>query len=320
MTAYKTPQEIQEEKRRQAELVQHRNNAIGLIGAGGALAGLGSVVMNGADEQRILNMRGGSKTLEMLMGTKPTFNQKQQYLHAYGEAGHSALQATPFGVPARKFIEWIRKSPLVGKEDSWKGEASALHYDAFTRGPLYGYLQVLNEKTHDGKLFGGDTLKAEKNRLAFQKDLVERVNGISRSATGRDAVYGMETFPHTQNMQKLLANPGVPLSMDQQRKIMSEISETRKLTGWFSPIFASRYRQTVDATQNTARDGFANYGNNLGAKLIKMRHGLQGAGIAIGGAGIGLGAYYLAKQYQARAKRKAHEAAQFAAWKRSQGA
>lgn len=301
--APKTPEELRAEENR-----KHRNRAMALIGGGAAAAGLGRFALSGFDEDRLTRMAGGGRTLKTMMGNNPSFGQQQQYLQAYGEAGHEALKAKAFGVPARKFMEMLRTSPVVTAGDRWKGDASAWHYDSFRRGPLYGYMQILNEKTHDAKMFGG--YGGAKNRNAFNMELAKRVNEISRETAGRDAVLDLDKVNLNRDpkaLHRILGEQGNPLDVESQRKILNQLSDTRKLTGYFSPVFANRYREAVQKTQGTADAGFANYGDRIGGSLIKTRHALQGAGLLLGGAGLGLGAYWVARKWQDRQRRLAEE-------------
>ncbi len=303
----KTPEELREEETRKA-----RNRALALVGGSAAAFGAGRFILSGTDESRLTRMSGGGKMLKNMMGHNPSAGQEQQYLQAYGEAGHEALKATALGVPARKFMEVLRTSPFVQDKDQWRGDPSAWHYDSFQRGPLYGYMQILNEQTQDAKMFGGNDWASKKRRNSFNLDLAKRVNRVSREVAGRDAVLNLDKVDLSKDpkaLHRILGQQVNPLDVAAQRRILNEISDTRKLTGYLSPVFASRYRDAVHQTQRTADAGFKNYGDVIGGKLIKARHAAQGAGLLLGGAGLGFGAYYLTRKWQERKRREAEEAA-----------
>lgn len=303
-----TAESIEEAKRREEESKRQRNLAIALAGGGAGLYGLSNLMLGPKSTEILRDFNATGKHFLSSMGRNPTFPQQEQLVRAYAEAGSKAMKAHAFGMPARNFIETLRSLPGMPASHRWHGDSSGWHYDAFAKGPLYGYAQVIAERVKDEKLFGGGGRWANRRRHDFQRDLLDRINNISREMYGRDAVPGARDW--AGHYPELIAKGMTTLSEDQQRAVLNRVADTKKFTGgWMSPIFSNRYREAIEKTTKVPREGFTNYGQKIGEPVIKAKNILAGTGLALGGAGLGLGAWYLWKKRQEAKKRRAAEAA-----------
>jgi hypothetical protein len=68
--------------------------------------------------------------------------------YEYVTLSHTAMNATPWGVPATSLIMGIRSIPGLGPEYA-VSDTSQAHYDNFTRGELSAYLHLCGEQTMD---------------------------------------------------------------------------------------------------------------------------------------------------------------------------
>lgn len=279
-----TPEQEKEEARKR------RNTAIGLMGAGAGLGAVSQVILNEDSARRVNNLTGGYNAISKSLPGTRDFGTNHQILRSYGEAGHEALGAAPLGMTSRTFVEKVRSLPIIPKADRWKGEGSALHYDAFKQGPLYGYLQMLTEDARKN-----NTLGKPQRTEKFLGQLMDRVNEQSRDILGRDAV---ETSD--RDFTKRLAWGRDPLPVAAQRQILDRMGDSRSFSGWLSPRFHGNYRDVLAGSAPGALQSYKKYGETMGEPLLKAKNIALGGGLLLAGAGAGLGIHHLIKKLRQR--------------------
>lgn len=281
----------------QEEAKKRRNTALGLLGAGTGLAGLGHLVLDRRSENNVHDLVGGYNALNRAVGSGAYRSHDANHLivRGYGEAGNQALGTRVFGMPARLFVERLRSGPWMNPDDRWKGESSATHYDAFNRGPLYGYLQMLNETAEKTNVLGSKN-KTDK----FLAQLIEKTNEASRAAVGADAV-----VDDGQNMTRRLGWGLQNLSIDDQRRVLDQMGDKTSFTGAFSPLFRNRYRRLLGATAPGAMESYKKYGLKMGLPVLKAKNLALGGGLLLAGAGAGLGIQHILRSLRERKARRA---------------
>lgn len=315
MTAAVAPIEDPQEKERK----KRRRQSLQLILGGAGTAALGNAVLSGADARTMRDMSGIGRGFEKSLGSNPSTDQMGQVIRAYGEAGHSALNTRVLGMTGRKVIQGIRSLPGMPDGARWKGPESANHYDAFNRGPLYGYLQFLSERVDGGNegqpglynlvdpkslpgfLQGAAKSINNQRRHRFVSGLMDRTNEAAREVSGRDAVRETDGQHITHTLAGIGQSPA--LSLAQQRQVLDRMGNSAEFTKW-SPFFRKKYDEALRKSYHGALVSFPKYGDTIGGPIVNTRNALIGGGLALGAAGVGIGIHQWLKTRRAKRERE----------------
>jgi hypothetical protein len=113
-----------------------------LLGGGLGLGVAGATMITPSLRKSLSEFKESSK--RWATGKNPARATKE-----YVQTGSKMMRDKFWGViPVRSVVEHSRKLPFLDPKDRWN-ENSASHYDSFVRGPLSGYLKLMDETMHE---------------------------------------------------------------------------------------------------------------------------------------------------------------------------
>lgn len=143
-----------------------------------------------------------------------TGESDNQVVESYADLGSRLANAQVAGVKGKDLVKWLRSSFPV--ENKWTPHFSDAHYDAFSRGPLFGGGQLIDEHVHD--MLGRnkkDTALRRYLSADFTSDFGEQLNSRTTDKTGQRLFNG--------TLREGLAYGGRKVSDADQRSVLSNI-------------------------------------------------------------------------------------------------
>jgi hypothetical protein len=254
---------------------------LGGLGLGGIAAS--QVVMNDATYANLSNLRNTSKWVDSARGNAfrgdPSLDLDERTLAEYADTGSALLNSRSFGMRGRDLIERLRKTPFLNKGEPWKGRESELHYDAFTQGPLHGYLQYTNEQAgNTGALKRPGSWGYDQEE--FLQDLRKNVNKTVEEVSGR------KKYLDKGDLFEQLAYHKDPLDPLVQKAVLERIIQDTSFGS--SRAFRKKYEDVMSYMGERAQENLKLYYNGVGKPLLGVRNGLLFGGVAAAGAGLGM--------------------------------